>query len=268
MMKYRYRFLGISLLLLLTLFSCRKDKDQDTNLILNNLTDEFQISLLENLSPNGKQLVMRVKTLEEVACENANLDYSLEQSTGKIIISINEIDLPSNQDCISNPMFLVTDIPLGQIPDGSTDLEVNLRESVQNVGELHHEESHYRISLRTQHGIDLPYKKLFKIQEGSIWGYIGHRTENSPIVDQFFSDLTQLTAEGDYEQGNYGHFIYNKSAEETVSFEDNHELPFINRFLLKLTSDKNELVDLIEQYRQQYGSELELEIRTWKGEVY
>ena len=269
MTKYRYRFLGTSLLLLiLTLFSCRKDKDQNTNLILTNLIDEFQISLLESLSPNGKQLVMRVKTLEEVDCENAALDYSLEQSTGKIVISINEIDLPSNQDCISNPMFLTTDIPLGSIPDGSTDLEVNLRESVHNEGTLHNEDSHYRISLRTQHGIDLPYKKLFKIQEGTIWGYIGYRTEISPVVDQFFSDLTQLTAEGDYEQGNYGHFTYDKSAEETISFEDNHELPFVSRFLLKLTSDKDELVNLIEQYRQQYGSEIELEIRTWKGEVY
>ena len=251
----------------MTLISCRKDKDQDTNLILTNLDDEFQVSLLESLSPNGKQLVLQVKTLEEVACENATLDYSLEQSTGKIIISINEIDLPSEQDCIDNPTFLTTNIPIGNIPDGPTDLEVNLRQSVQNEGKLHNEDSHYRVSLKTHHGIDIPYQKLFKIEEGTIWGYIGHRDENSPIVDQFFADMTQLTAEGDFEQGNYGHFIYDKSAEVTVQFADNHELPYTSRFLLKLTSDTSELEDLIEQYRQQYGAEIELEVRTWKGET-
>lgn len=252
---------------LLFLVGCSVDDPfvDETNQIFY-LEDEFNISLIESLGEQ-RGLDMRVETINAQSCLNSvmNFSYSYLPNSTLHFLTLNEIIEPENCDEGDSPV--VTDIALASPIAGSYNMDINLLYEIRNVGQLEITEEYYDLRLDTELGINLPYNRLNRIPDQTIWGYFAYKNEaQNFIAEEFVKDLEELAMEFDFITGEYGHFRIEDDNRFNLEVETDKD--FYQTFLYRFEGSVSDLEQMInEKFCSVYQSTIDVKVFTSEGEL-
>ena len=231
-----------------------------------NIAEEFTIEMIEELSPEQNRLAFNISTVEPQDCSNTSINFTSVTRAGYFKVILRNIEEPEN--CIPGNQIINTIIPFDH-PESDVSVEIQLSDVVNNIGKIktNSENNQYSLTMETEHGFRISNATLNTIPKGYFWGYIG--TNNDQIVNSFdvFSDsIADQGEDAEFAVGNYGHFqIANTGINE---IKDKGALQHERLFLKKLTGTKDEIKQLAQEFRIQYGTDLMLKIYTSEGEIY
>jgi hypothetical protein len=226
--------------------------------------DEFYLDMWENLTPEGRYLEWRLRTIDNASCEEAYLDYTYDRGGRAIDLAINAIINPV--DCTPGEQPLEVGIDAGRLVNDTYDLSFSLRESVTNSGQLDVTEQLYEINFEDPSGFVLLRNKLYRIPDQVIWGYVHANTpELKAAAAAFNNDLSQITDPVVLENGYYGHFtILNRN----ISLNNDFTPIGATIFYYQLNGDDDRLSNLIEENRSNYSEGLTIKVYNTLGEEY
>ena len=252
--------------LILGFTSCQKDGSKGTNFVFD-IEDEFELSLSEKLTiGENTSLLMDISSLREFDCENYSLLSNSSVFVGKIIeVSVSELMTPDN--CVPGLAPAMGQVTFNALVLGNYDLTVSLVNQIENRGTLSVYPNYYEIQLEEENGILLPYTKLHKIPQQTIWGYVGYEDNDINVASELLNDMYQsLETVSNISNGNYGHFQFNDGQVELPKekISATRHLTFIYH----LTTPIEELKIKVEEvYCPQYQSQIDLKIYTSDGVV-
>ncbi len=258
---------GLLFVCLLVLASCQKKAD-DSNVIIN-IDEEFDVLLLEELTPGDNALKLFVRTKEELECTNYDLNLSHSITQHSIVVSIDELELEG--DCQSGNAYIDEDINLSNPSNGNYDIQLNLSlNSITNHGNLIVEEEQYRLNMETSHGVSTTINPLRRLPDGYVWGYF--RLIDASATDvrsDFYDELESHTSPSALPKGHYGYFdidIDNGTATLNPKLLNLSTTP-PGSFIHQLTGDKSELLQMVATYQTDYAGQIQIALFTSEGEV-
>lgn len=241
---------------------CNLSSLEDT-VIVPDVDDEFYLDYWENLTPQGRFLEFRLRTIANESCSNALIDYDFKQSGRELSISINEIVRPEGCEPGEAPATAnirsATPLPGGYYP-----LRVDLQGTVSNDGQVVVTSDAYNVDLDKGGGIVLLRPELLRIPDETIWGYAYYEDEAlQPAADEFLDSLQSISKGRVLRDGYYGYFTMNKGA---LKFDNTVAPNSARTFSYWYDGEKAALVELLEEYRANYGEGLEVKIFNTLGE--
>ncbi|MEM9916948.1 MAG: hypothetical protein AAF990_02560 [Bacteroidota bacterium] len=249
-----------ALSVLVSMIGCRKEKAEP--IIDINIAEEFYVDLWEELDPELKTFKLRLPTIQKQACPQTTLDYDFQANGQQFVISLQELVSPDN--CVTDSSFINTDVLLGDLANGTYSLRINLKEEVVNKGELSVNEEKYTINMESLHGLSLVRSELLRVPDQTIWGTFGfNKLQLSDAKDEFLQELQNMSGLKIYPTGYYGYFSIQDDGSVDVPVESN--FAFNSPFILQLNSTKQALIDLLNRYRNDYGSDIEIKLFTYEG---
>ena len=257
------KFLLLGILVILGFSAC--DKSEPPQRVIN-IDKEFTIEMIEELSPDQNRLAFKVTTIENQDCANSSINYSSISREGLMRIILEGINIPA--DCISGSQQVSAFAPF-DAPNAKVDVEIQLSDVINNLGRILVNDSgnQYTLTMETDHGFRIKKPVLNTIPKGYFWGYIG--TNNAQIVEAFDVFSLEINGEGEdavFPDGNYGHFDITDSS--IIDVIGKGDLSNEKLFLKKLTGSKEQIKQVAEEFRVQYGTDLVLKVFTSEGEVY
>jgi hypothetical protein len=227
------------------------------------IEDEFNILLRESLEENNRTFNLTVETIKLESCENTLIDVVPSIVGSNISFTIH--DIPES-NC-SEPIFTATAIvDVGSLDSPSYEMIISLKNVIQNQGTLMVENDYYELEMRDFNGIVIPEKRLYKVPQNTIWGYIASDYSSADSVsDGFINELAEVSDDQDYIDGYYSYF----------SVVDN-ELTILNRnipqdsvrtFGFSYQGDNSDLTAILSTYRSQ-NSGVDFKIFTSTGEEF
>lgn len=263
-MKHCYNFFLYGLLAVLTA-SCSFDDTGDP-IIIPEVEKEFKLELREQLGPAPRNLEVLLQTVQLQPCLNAAISHELVPAPGFIRIDIAGIELPDN--CITGAAAARDTIPLNLPTNGNFLFEVNLKNTISNKGTLRITNEVYTISLGTEKGLVVPNKQLRRIPDYTIWGYAGHSSPSvASIAGQFVNELFNRSSSANLQAGHYGYFSIAPGS-GNITIADSPADITLRPFAFRYTGNVDDLRSLVESYRNQYGSLLQIRLVAVTGEVF
>lgn len=228
--------------------------------------DEFYLDIWEHLTPEGRYLEFRLRTIANEACLNASIDYEFQQTNRELSISINEI--VREEGCIAGEAPAKADIrAYSPLPGGFYPLFVDLREKVTSEGQLVITSEAYNINLEDGGGIVLLRPELRRIPDETIWGYISYEDEGlKQAADEFQARLQAISKARALQEGYYGYFIVNNKG--VLNFTGNAAPNDARTFTYWFDGEESALLGLLEEYRSIYGEVLEIKLFNTLGEEF
>ncbi|MEL7121380.1 MAG: hypothetical protein AAFO07_18175 [Bacteroidota bacterium] len=263
-MSTRLSYILVAFILLFQSCELAKLTDPKVNA---NVEDEFFINLKEQLLISNNRLSFVVSTIEPESCTNATIDYSFSRLVSGFKISIKEILIPA--DCIEGVAPAESEIDLATISNGVHQFDLDLKNTIKNSGTLEVTDEAYFLSLNSQSGIKILNATLYKIPQGTIWGYVIPKNEAvQPIAEQFLTELTGATIAPNLREGYYGAFRIGDN--NVVAIEDQPVDDQLRSFVFDLNgSSTSKVIDLINIYRSNYSDEdLEIKLFDFQGVTY
>ena len=245
---------------ILFLTSCKKEDP----VVVINVADEFNVNLIEFLTPDENQLALQLTTIENQPCQNTEIFSTIAILPNSVKIAIQEIHEPDA--CIQGDVQIHSIIPF-PAPENSMNIKLELANAIVNNGQITFSDDQYALEFETQDGIKVERKLLNKVPKGILWGYIG--TNNIQIVssfEQFITYLNGVSTNPSLQSGDYGHYAINTD-QVIESINDDRILDHENLFLRKLDIPLQELKVKVAEFRTQYGTDLMIKIMTADGEV-
>jgi len=251
--------LGFVMLLMIFQIGCKDDNlKDDTNVSIEN---EFRINIWENLSEDTRTFQINIETIKSESCENDLIDVASTFFGNDIVLDIH--DYPT-ADCTYAAFPATASFEVGSLPSNDFDLEINLKEVVQNRGILTVSDNSYQIQMDAQDGISIPVKKLFRVPQNTIWGFVKYNlsTEND-IAEDFISDIKGMASLREFIDGNYGYFSVsdNQLSIANIGGGNSH---LRKEFGFEYQGDDAELLDVLNDFRSTHPA-LEFKIFTSKG---
>lgn len=231
-----------------------------------NIDKEFTIEMIEVLSPDQNSLAFNITTIENQECLNSSITFSASSRTELIRIILEGINTPEN--CVSGNQLISSTIPFST-PNDQIEVEIQLSDVINNNGkiEVNEDGNQYSLTMETEHGFRISNTVLNTIPKGYFWGYIG--TNNIQIINAFEGFLNEISNEGIdaiFSDGNYGHFNIDNQNIDKVKGKEDLQNEVI--FLKELTGSKEQIEQIAEEFRVQYGTDLVLKVFTSEGEIY
>lgn len=253
------------LILPLFLGACDLDSLKEP-IIISNIEKEFNLDLWEHLNQGNRSAQLLIETISLEDCENYSIDYHFIRSSSKLEVSLNEIVPP--QDCTTGEAPAQSIIDLGNLQAGLYDLNIDLKNTVFNEGTLAVTDESFTVNMTTDEGIIFVRRELLRVPNEAIWGYIGVTDIGQiSIVEDFITDLEQLSTLKDYKSGYYGYFSVN--TEKKVNMAD---LPFaaenMNTFVYQYAGEETALQELVDSYRTNYGALIEIKLTNTQGKTF
>lgn len=244
-------------------FNSCKLNDVDDPTVIVDIDDEFYVEMWEMLSKEAPVFQLRTATITEEACLNYEIAYQIVKRSNRIRASIDDIVQPD--DCLPGKASATVDMEVGQVENGLYEFEINLKNStIVNKGQLIVSDESYIAEMTTTNGIALTKEKLLRVPNLTIWGYLG--AENvKPIAADFLVELQEISTEKDFLVGDYGHFSI--ADNNTIDFPVETNFTEIEPFIINYNSDLDDLKAILANYRNRYGTSLDLQVFTWQGEI-
>lgn len=263
-MKHCYSLILYGLLAVFTT-ACSFDPTGDP-IIIPEVEKEFQLELREQLGPAPRSIQILLQTVQLQPCLNATISHELLSAPGSIRIDIAGIELPDN--CMAGAAPARDTLPLN-LPAGNNFLfEVNLKNTISNEGTLRITDNAYTINLGPEKGLVIPNKQLRRIPDYTIWGYVGHSSPSAAsIAGQFLNELFIRSASANLQAGHYGYFSVAPGSGNMTITDSPADLT-LRPFAFRYTGNVDDLRSLVESYRNQYGSLLQIRLVAVTGEVF
>lgn len=249
--------------LLMLVSACQGDAMKDP-IIVADIEREFTIDMLEILDMEGNYLTLQVETIREESCTNAEIDYKVSQNSRQIGVSLNKIVLPANCQEGSAPARAA--INLGKLTLGNFDFSIDLSQTIKNPGTLVNGASSYRLSLKTENGIQVLYRELLKIPEQTIWGWITYAASTQQVATDVVGEISKLSSGRSFERGYYGHFTL---SDDQLNIRQSPEKQLFLPVLINLQKEgTDQLQAILQRYRARYGTEqLSIHLTNWRGQL-
>lgn len=245
--------------------SCNISSLQDA-IIVPDVEDEFYVELWENLSgPFGRELVVKFETIKSEKCLNYRIDYQFSKDGNRLKVGLNSLIKPL--DCVPGEATVKQDVNAGNLTNGLYTLDINLKNTVNNEGQLVVNEDNYIISIQRENGISLRTKELLRVPDEAIWGYVEYAQKNDEVnARKFIEELGVLSGSfSNYRAGYYGYFTIN-TANRAVSV--NGQSALSTPYLFGYQNNEAKIKNLLASYRQTYGNRLKINFYNSKGESW
>ncbi|MFK8006779.1 MAG: hypothetical protein AB8H03_10420 [Saprospiraceae bacterium] len=249
----------VTVFLLIFTFGCKDDPiDEGVNITIE---DEFKILLWESLEGNDRSFNLNVETIKSESCENTLIDVAPSIVGNNISFTIHDIPEP---DCPA-PIFIANaNVEAGALASQSYEVIISLKNVIQNKGTLEVGSDYYDLKMKALDGIVIPEKRLYKVPQNTIWGYIASDNSNADSVsDGFIDELIDVTGDQDYIDGYYGYFSAENN--ELTILQQNITYGSIRTFGLSYDGDNSDLITILSNFRSQHTN-VEFKIFTSKGE--
>ncbi|MFK7775005.1 MAG: hypothetical protein AB8F94_22890 [Saprospiraceae bacterium] len=232
--------------------------EEDVNVTID---DEFKVLLWESLEENNPTFNIKVETIKSESCENTLIDVAPSIAGNNISFTIHDIPEP---DCPA-PIFVAdANVELGMLDSQSYEMIISLKNVIQNQGTLKVESDYYELKMKELDGIVIPEKRLYKVPQNTIWGYIASDNSDADSVsDGFITELTDVTEDQDYIDGYYGYFSAENN--DLTILKQNIAYNSVRTFGLSYDGNTADLIDILNSFRSQHAN-VEFKIFTSKGE--
>lgn len=266
-MGLKFYLLAFSAAVLCMTSGCQLEELSDT-IIVPEIEDEFYVDLWEDLSPQGRRLELRIRTIQDQDCRNYTIDYQLTRDFNRLRVSLERILEP--EACEDGRAPATAEVDLGPLSSGFFDLDIALRNTFTNEGQLTVNSERYQLTMNNPAGIILVHDELRRIPNQAVWGY-AHYPDPADLVlaQQFLTDLSEVTGFLPLQDGFYGYFNYKNSSNPALTLREQPPQSATLTFSHTLpSSNRQALQQLLADYRAQYGDRLELKVFTWEGEEW
>lgn len=257
----RKRLVSFSILcIFLLLNSCELAKIGDPE-VLTDVEDEFFVDMRESLGADFKQFTLDVFTIDDETCKNTAIDFSIVPFSSGYKITLNDIITP--QDCDPGLEPAEISIPVQEFRNGSYAFEINLKDVVKNNGLLQVNESFYRLTMNSSHGLTFLNSTLFKIPEKIIWGYLAYNENNTMAASEtssFINKMETLGEAADLDSGYYGYFRITSPPFKALVIKQQPENLEVEPFIYKFTGDKSEIEQEANKLKKAFGSQIKIAI--------
>ncbi|NBC07492.1 MAG: hypothetical protein GVY26_09895 [Bacteroidetes bacterium] len=257
-------FLGV-----LLLNSCSISGDDP--IVVPFVEDEFYAALWEDFSPQGRQVVLRLRTIEEVECENATIEYEFSrQGDNEQVLSIESIELPD--DCEEGAAPARSAISLGSLENGSYPLTLSLRDAVSADGRILINDEQMRLLIADGAGVTPLRATTRRIPNNTFWGYFDTKGEEAKVAlaEDFLAELQAITQPQTIDSGHYGYFSVD--SDSTVRWEEGKEAANDSRLAFQYripgTEGVADIQSVLSDYRNNSGDTLAITVYTTTGEEW
>ncbi len=252
------------LFFILLLSSCELAKVGDPIIVVD-VEDEFYIDWRESLSETQRSLNFMIRTIKEEQCPDATISYNLQQYSLGFKISLNDIN--SDNNCSQKNAPANVEIPLGYVIKATHQMEIDLKNSVSNEGVLIANSDSYSLNMRTDDGINILNKVLYRVPQNAVWGYINYsQIEEESIALNLLEELKEMGIEQEYLPGYYGHFRIGIGGQ--VALVDQPISSRLKTFLFTIPNQREALIELSDKIKSQYNGDIKLIMYDDKGWVY
>ena len=248
----------LAILLVVSNFRCTGDSENRQI----GVEEEVIFNLLPSLSPFGYRLNFSFQSDSLYNCENVGFLYTSNSSEGNVNVHLLGVNIP--ESCINGnaPAFEKVKVP-GD--DGYYSISIDIGEFIHNTGYLVIENSTYAIYMNDMHGMVLPHNVMFKIPDGTIWGYavaadINFQNQVNNIVH---TGLDKVTEDVNTPEGYYGYFSMTKSSGIYTLYPTYHNAK--SCFAFHFSQDHSILENTIANIRTQLPPNTDFKVFTWEG---
>lgn len=263
-MKHWYNFIIYSIMAAF-ITGCSFDNTGDP-IIVPEVEKEFRVELREQLGPSPRRLQVLLQTVQLQPCINATIAHQLLPAPGLIRIDIAGIELPDN--CPPGSAPALDTVQLSELTGNNLFFEVNLKNTISNEGTLRITDEAYTLNLATEKGLVVPHKQLRRIPDYIIWGYVGHSVPSAAgIAGQFVNEIFARSASANLQAGNYGHFSVAPGTGYITVADSPTDLT-LRPFAFRFNGNVDDLRNITEAYRNQYGALLQIKLLAVTGEVF
>lgn len=251
------------LLMAWAIASCDISSLEDA-IIVPDVDDEFYVDMWENLDGlSGRELVIKLESIKSEKCLNYRIDYQFLKDGNRLKIDMNSIIKPL--DCVPGEATVKQDVNAGNLLNGLYALDINLKNTINNDGQLVINDDSYVLDMERENGISLRHKELQRVPSNAIWGYVEYAQKaDESNARKFVEELSALSGSfNEYRVGYYGYFTIN-SANRAVSVNGQSALSI--PYLFKYQNNEAKVKNLLSSYRQNYGTRLSINFYNAKGE--
>ena len=238
--------------------ACKKNSDFQGNLI--DVPKDFNAKMWQLLTDDGGDFALVLSTTKTQACNNTVVNAFPNVYGNNVIVTIKDLTAPTN--CSGTGDMARDTAYVSHLANGKYDFQLNLKDAVFNKGTLTVTDSKYTLAMDTQNGIIADESDLMRIPSNIVWGLVNFDNGSDIQADQFLSDLKSVAHIISLENGEYGHFQINNNA-ISLPAEAQIARPNTKKFFFKLDNSINNLSDVVQKYRRQYGTKMNLTVNTW-----
>lgn len=233
------------------------------------LENEFYAELRDQFTPQGREVTIRLSTIEDVACKNALIEYNLlRQGDNEQVLSIESIETPDGCEEGSAPARVT--VNMGPLEHGVYPLTFSLRDAISSEGLITIDADRLRLSIESGGGV-VPLRFMTgRIPVNTFWGYFDTQgNEDKTIVaESFLAALNNLAQPQVMADGHYGYFSINENSdirwEEGTDEENGTRFAF--QFRIPNADRVADIKSLITNYRNNHGDTISISVMTTKGE--
>lgn len=240
--------------------ACKKNSDFQGSLI--DVPKDFNAKMWQLLTDDGGDFALVLSTTKAQACNNTVVNAYPNIYGSNVIVTIKDLTAPTN--CLGTSDFARDTADVSHLANGKYNFQLNLKDAVFNKGLLSVTDTKYTLAMETQNGIIVDATDLMRVPNNIVWGLVNYDNGNDAQADQFLSDLKSVAHIISLDNGEYGHFQINNN---TISLptEAQTTRPNTKKFFLKLDNSITNLSDVVQKYRRQYGTKMNLTVNTWNG---
>lgn len=256
----------LSLLVLVTILSsCNLDSLKDP-VVVAEVNNEFEIGLWEELAPFGKNFYFNINTIEEYDCENYSIDYNLIKKFREFNISLADIQEPG--DCQEGTNFATASLDLGTLSNGFYELNIDLKNTVINQGQLTVSSDSYLIEMEDAKGISFLQHELLRVPDFTLWGHVSYGEAMEQAADDFIAQLDSISHSKVLKKGYYGYFSVEEENSNKIVLPDAPTGDAYKTFLFHYEGQDTPLSELVEQFRNEYGDSIQIELMNDQGKTF
>jgi hypothetical protein len=255
----------IFLLLLAAATGCKKNSIEEP-IIIPEVEKEFFVEMQEKLGPSPRSLQMNLRTIKAQECLDAGIQYDVSVTPALIQLDLADILLPPG--CIPGAAPARETAVIGVVPIGNYNMEINLRNTVNNKGMLSVTADAYTLSMVTEEGLVISNKRLNRISDFTIWGYVSYNSAaGADIAQNFYQELALLSAPSTFAAGHYGHFAIPGGAAQPI-IADSPPAAALRSFVFRFIRNPDDLRNLVHRYRQDHGQHIHIKLLNDIGESF